>query len=335
MTQTTGKSRTAFCNVLAQERGLDAAGYAGVFDTAFLLELPLPWPRAILLEPDKLPPELVQLIQLFVDMPPEERPSVRPLFIAPDDAYSQAGYRRFVYFQRPAGSFAEFDRQEYLLPEDEVGKLIWALQQAPDDIPKFDAYKIAGDNVRDMLVCTHGSRDVACAKFGYPLFRQLRDDLASDDLRVWRVNHFGGHVFAPTLMDMPRGDYWAFVDPDDGRKIVQRQGDLTPLRSKFRGSAALPYGFAQALERDILLREGWQWLSYQRRGVELAKDEANDKQPQWADVRIDYRAADGSTSGAYQGRVEVKTHVETIGSTGDTKQHAYPQYVVTKLEQVE
>jgi len=323
----------AYCNVLAIEKGLDPAGYAGVFDTAFALELPLPWPRAILLEPDKLPPELVQLIGVYLNMPEEERPSIRPLFIAPDETYSTPGYRRFIYYTRPAGTFAEFDRHEYLMPEAEVGKLIWALQQAPETVAQFESYRVDNGDVRDIMVCTHGSVDVACAKFGYPLYRHLRDEMATDKLRVWRVNHFGGHVFAPTLMDMPRGDYWAFVDPDDGRRIIERDGDFTPLGKKYRGSAALPYGFAQAMERDILLREGWVWMTYQRQGIELAKDEGDS--PGWAEVRITYQSEDGSVQGAYEGRVTIADYVETIGSTGDEKTHAYPQYQVTRLEKVE
>ncbi len=326
-------STKAYCNVLAIEKGLDPAGYAGVFDTAFVLELPLPWPRAILLEPDKLPPELVQLIGVYLNMPEEERPSIRPLFIAPDVVYSKPGYRRYISYTRPVGAFAEFDRHEYLVPEAEVGKLIWAQQQEPDTLAQFDPYRVDNGDVRDIMVCTHGSRDVACAKFGYPLYRHLRDEVATDKLRVWRVNHFGGHVFAPTLMDMPRGDYWAFVDPDDGCRIVERDGDFTPLGKKYRGSAALPYGFAQAMERDILLRESWVWTTYQRQGIELAKDEGDS--PGWADVRITYQSGDGSVRGAYEGRVTIADHIETIGSTGDEKTHAYPQYQVTRLEKIE
>ncbi|NDJ62396.1 MAG: hypothetical protein GYB67_14810, partial [Chloroflexi bacterium] len=134
-------------------------------------------------------------------------------------------------------------------------------------------------------------------------------------------------------MDMPRGDYWAFVDPEDGRHIIERDGDFSPLGKKYRGSAALPYGFAQAMERDILLREGWVWTTYQRQGIELTKD-AGDPQG-WAEIRITYQSGDGSVRGAYEGRVTIAAHVETIGSTGDEKPHAYPQYQVTRLEKVE
>ena len=326
----TGQQGKLFCNVLAIEKGLDAAGYAGVFDTAFALEMPLPWSKALLLDPDKMPPELLQLVQVNLDMPEEARPRIRPLFIAPDDEYSQVGYRRFISYQRTGDAIAEFAKTEYMMPEADVGKLIWALSQEPDRLPQFDPYKVNTYGVRDIMVCTHGSVDVACAKFGFPLYRYLRDNLTDEYVRVWRVNHFGGHVFAPTLMDMPKGDYWGFIDEDDARLIVEREGDLTTLHKKYRGWAGLPYGFAQAMERDILMREGWQWQAYHKQADILEQDTANDH-PEWMTVRIAYRSTDGLISGAYEGRVTIGERINTIGSTDTDEAYSYPQYSVQNL----
>ncbi len=323
----------AFCNVLAQEKGLDPAGYAGVFDTMFLLEQPLPWPRAILFEPTIVPPELTRLVQMYEKMQKDQRPSILPLFIAPDEVYSIPGYRRFIYFTRPSGTFDQFDRQEYLMPEDKVGKIIWALQQTPDEVSNYDSYKVDSVRIRDILVCTHGSVDAACARFGYPLYRYLRDEAAREDVRVWRVNHFGGHVFAPTLMDMPRGDYWAFVDRADGKQIVERAGDIAQLHKRFRGNAALSGSFAQVLEREILMREGWKWLSYQRRSVEVAEvANEDDERLSSATIRIEYQSKDETVRGTYEGYVRVKHHIETIGSTGDENVFPYPQFEVAELK---
>ncbi|MEM9955414.1 MAG: sucrase ferredoxin [Chloroflexota bacterium] len=330
MTATQTSNSKAFCNVLAMEKGLDAAGYAGVFETAFALEMPLPWSRALLLDTDKMPAELTQIVQIYLDTPPEDRPSFRPLFIAPDDEYSVAGYRRFISYTRQSGAIATFEQTEYLMPEADVGKLIWALSQNPDDVSQFDQYKVEHDEVRDIMVCTHGSVDVACAKFGFPLYRYLRDNLADEKLRVWRVNHFGGHVFAPTLMDMPKGDYWGFVDEDDARLIVERAGNLEPLHNKYRGWAGLPYGFAQAMERDILMQEGWQWQTYLKQGIILDTD-SDEENPKWADVRIEYHSQNNSVSGAYEGRIVVDKHITTIGSTDADEDYPYPQYRVLDL----
>lgn len=55
------------------------------------------------------------------------------------------------------------------------------------------------------LVCTHGSRDRCCAKWGMPVFEALR---ARDPHRVWQSSHLGGHRFAPTLVALPFGLMW-------------------------------------------------------------------------------------------------------------------------------
>ena len=44
-----------YCNCLAQERGLDPAGYAADADTIVLLETPLPWRDDIYDKPGALP----------------------------------------------------------------------------------------------------------------------------------------------------------------------------------------------------------------------------------------------------------------------------------------
>ena len=74
--------------------------------------------------------------------------------------------------------------------------------------------------------CTHGTVDVACARFGYPLYRYLRDGFGGEEggVRVWRASHFGGHVFAPTLIDLPSGLYWAYVTPAQARPLIERSG---------------------------------------------------------------------------------------------------------------
>jgi hypothetical protein len=323
-------STKAYCNVLARENGLDPAGYAGVFDSAFALELPLPWPHTILYAPERLPPELAKLIEMVLSMPEEEQPRIRPLFIAPDDAYSKVDYRRLIYYTRPAGPFARFERVEYLVPENEVGALMWAFYHQSPELADYDTYIVPSADVRDIMVCTHGSHDVACAKFGYPLYSHLRERFDGSDVRVWRVNHFGGHVFAPTLIDFPKGDYWAYIDPEDGERLVAQEGDISALRGKYRGWAGMPYGFAQAMEREILMREGWVWQTYHKRGIELTKDESDD--PKWAEVRIEYASPEGTILGSYEGRVTVGSKVETIASSNEPKTYGYPQYTVTRLE---
>ncbi|MEM9775174.1 MAG: sucrase ferredoxin [Chloroflexota bacterium] len=115
---------------------------------------------------------------------------------------------------------------------------------APNKVPN-------GDQIRDIMVCTHGTVDVACARFGIPVFKKLEKKYGSDQLRIWRVSRFGGHLFAPTLMDFPTGDYWAYVEEKQAAQIIERHGDPAALRGHYRGWAALPLGHAHAAERNM------------------------------------------------------------------------------------
>ncbi len=228
-----------------------------------------------------------------------------------------------------AGAFAAYDKVEYLVPEAERGPLLWAWYQQPDELPRFDCWRDrASDDTREILVCTHGSVDAACGKFGYPLYHLLRQQQANASLRVWRVSHFGGHVFAPTLIDMPSGHFWAYVEPPQAVQIARREGEVAALRGHYRGWSGLESGFLQAAERELWQRYGWQWFDFQRVGVIRAKDETGDE-PRWAEVEISYRAPDGST-GRCRARVETAEPITTISTTGQPYTHPYAQYLVTE-----
>lgn len=324
---------SAFCNCLAQERGLDPAGHAGAFQDAIILEVPLPWRPDMYARAGALPQEVIDLLDLWLKryQAGEGYPH-RPLMVAPDAEYSRAGYRRVMVYTRQAGRVAAFEKLEYQVPESEVGALAWALFEARERLGRFERYRLLeASSVRDLLVCTHGSIDAACAKFGFPLYRSLRREHAHEGLRVWRVSHFGGHVFAPTMMDMPTGHYWAYVNEAQAEAIVRRSGDVAALRGHYRGWAGLEPGFAQAAERDAWQQVGWTWVDYHRAGKLVALDTASES-PRWAEVQLEYTTPDGRERGIWQAHVEVIRHVETPHTTSNPALHAYPQYEVTRLE---
>ena len=329
MTDIIQTNEKTYCNVAAQALGLDPGGYAGHFHDAVLIETALPWKRELYEAAGALPQEAIDLMALWLHRYHETGVyGHRPLLIAPDPVYSQPGYRRVIYYERPTGPFAHYARQEYLIPEEDTGILLWALFEAKATLGQFAAYRVnLAHDQRDILVCTHGTIDVACAKFGYPLYRHLRDTYADDHLRVWRVSHFGGHVFAPTLMEMPTGHYWAYIGEEQAAQIVQRQGDVTKLRGHYRGWAGVPAGFAQAAERELWQREGWAWFDYAKEGEVLTQDPDAEK-PTWAEVWITHDTPDGK-AGADTVRVEVENWIETFGTTGHAETYPYAQYAMT------
>jgi hypothetical protein len=316
------RAGAAYCNVAARALDLAPAGHADSFDDVLLLETPLPWKHEIYQQAGALPQELIELLALW-----------RKQFEA-----GRQGFRRVICFKRPAAAFAHFTRHEFLAPEEVTGALIRALYVAPDQLPTFASYRVPdraddGQPVRDLLVCTHGAIDVACAKFGYPLYRFLRDAFAGEALRIWRVSHFGGHVFAPTLLDLPAGHYWAYVGEAQAAQIVRRDGAVAALCGHYRGWAGLPSGFAQAAEGAMWQHAGWPWFDYDREEIAPAAGAPVPAAHQTS-VRIAYRTPSGA-AGICTASVEVTHTVNTRHSTAGAAHYDYPQYRVTALSQTE
>ncbi|MCG8349720.1 MAG: hypothetical protein MI924_18295, partial [Chloroflexales bacterium] len=259
-------SEKNFCSVCARQAGLDPSGYAAAHDQLLAIETPLPWPATMFREPGTLPHELLEMIKILRQEHMQGRPvRIRPIAIAPDPEYSRPGFRRVLFYQRPNDPCAAFTQQEYLAPQAELGPLCWALLRDPAALPRFEAYYQPTGDMRDLMVCTHGTVDAACGKFGFPLYKLLRERhaaLSGGRLRVWRVTHFGGHVFAPTMIDMPHGSYWAYIGAEEAALLVQRCGDVGRLRGHYRGWSGLAAPFLQVLERELFLRYGWPWLDY-------------------------------------------------------------------------
>lgn len=339
--QTSAQSK--FCSVCARQAGLDPVGYAHAYTHVVAVEIALPWPASMYDEPGTFPQELLDLRQRAVEAYQQGKPfTVGALAIAPDKAYSQPGYRRALSYRRPSGSFAKFEREEYLVPEAMIGPLCWALLVEHAMLPVFDVYRQPPAATRDLMVCTHGTIDAACAKFGIPLYRQLRRmaDQSGGRYRAWRVSHFGGHVFAPTLLDMPEFRYWAYVEPDKAGPLAEHVGDAMDLRECYRGWAGFDSPFLQAAERDLFVRHGWSWLDYLKTGSLLEHEacyvgDPDATEPTCAEVRIDYTAPDGHEHGVYVAHVEAAQQVECIYSTAEQETYSYPQYTVTRIERVE
>lgn len=343
MTTTTQASDISrFCSVCARQAGLDAAGNAYGYNHLLAVEIPLPWPESMYEKPGVLPQELLDLRKLLIEAYHRgESIRVSAYAIAPDTVYSQPGYRRILSYRCPEGAASAYRQEEYLVPEDQCGPAAWALLIDHKNLDRFEQYRLPATGARDLMVCTHGAIDAACAKFGFPIYRQLRQlaDQSEGKLRAWRVSHFGGHVFAPTLLDMPEFRYWGYIEREEAELLATRRGDIARLRHCYRGWAGFESNLLQVAERELMMRYGWPWLDFKIEGRVLAQDEAaapgdHDAQPAWAEVQINYTAPDGSEHGSYTARVELNGHVESIYSTNHPETYNYPQYIVTQLERL-
>ena len=296
-----------FCSDISQAVGESPIGTAGNYDYWLVVELPQPWSEIALDQNESLKPYLEKIKYLVY----KKGVKLRPLAIAPDPDYSQTGYTRVLFYSRPSELFSHYQRDEYLIPETELGNLASALLIEPERLPNYSDYKQANDYSHDIFVCTHGNVDVACSRYGYPLYQTWRQQ-ANDQFRVWRCSHFGGHRFAPTAITLPDGHYWGRLTPETLPLIIHQQGDINQLQSYYRGWTGLDQ-WAQIAEREILLNRGWDWLNYLKTGEVMEADQTDKN---WARVRITYSSPDGTDQGSYEAKIETTGELTTSGESG-------------------
>jgi hypothetical protein len=313
--------------VVSQANAEDPAGTGKPFTGYLLVEVAPPWKYDVG-ESRRFPEGLWEAVKGLWDAGIIEKFTA----IMPNPEYSREGHTRVILLRRPFGPFfAAYERVEYLAPEGEVVALVEALAEEPDGPSRFTRYREDRSRVRDILVCTHGSHDVCCSRFGYPLYEDLRQEYGAASegrLRVWRTSHLGGHRFAPNLIDLPEGRYWGHLKPEALENLVLRNEPVSEMWRFYRGWAGLNGKFEQIAEREILVREGWEWIGHLKRGRTLEVDEEESR----AEVRIEYTAQDGSVSGAYEATVEGSGSVMTLASSGRGALEEAMQYHVSRLE---
>ncbi|MEM1395099.1 MAG: sucrase ferredoxin, partial [Cyanobacteria bacterium P01_H01_bin.150] len=296
------------------------------------------WPQEIF----QKNPTIKSLVGLFQELVSQHEIKLKPILIAPDREYSNPGFTRIFYYYRPATLFSQFEKQEFIVPENKTVALVTAifkqLMQQPNDLPEFTQYQQQTSHIRELMVCTHTQVDLACGRFGTPLYRQLRKEYAPADngkLRVWQTTHFGGHQFAPTLIDLPQGWLWGHLEPSVLNLLVEQNGSVSTLGQYYRGWTGLNK-FEQIAEREIWMQFGWSWLDYLKTGKVLTMEEVVEEQkPDWAEVRIDFEKNDGSFTCAYEAKIEVCGEVmSAFNSARDMELEAVKQYRVSHLNMI-
>ncbi|MEH2215459.1 sucrase ferredoxin [Nostoc sp.] len=244
----------SFCALESLDVGEDPIANAYNFDFFVMIECPTPWTNEAF--NSKLVPEnLRNIVKEFA----ESEITVEFLLIS-NKELKQPDATRVLIYQKPTGLAQGYSKYELLLSDiAEVAPIIKKCLFEKN----LDNY-ISEPHTRDIFICTHGSRDKCCAKFGNPFYRQAKNivkGLGMNNVRIWQSSHFGGHRFAPTAIDFPEARYYARLDSESFSSILTRTGNLEFIKHIYRGWAILPEA-AQVLEREMILISGWQWLTY-------------------------------------------------------------------------
>ncbi|WP_392530433.1 sucrase ferredoxin [Nostoc sp. C117] len=249
---------TFFCSDYSREAGEDIIGSATNYQTYILVECPLPWTSEAF--NSKWVP---QNLRLLVEEVKRAKLPIRFLLIA-NDLSHKVNHTTLLIYQKKEGLSNGYHKQEFKLPNIEqvaavVQKWLWGISINSE---------VETNTARDILVCTHGSHDKCCARYGAPFYFKVTAttaDLNLENVRIWKSSHFGGHRFAPTVIDLPEGRYYGVLDPDLFRSILTRTGDIQCLNKVYRGWGILPAAL-QTLEKELILHEGWDWFNYKVAG---------------------------------------------------------------------
>lgn len=230
-----------------------------------LVEWPLPWPRDVREIPDLAP----------VLSAAAER-HIRVLVVS--SGQGEVTNHTVCLHARPGRldePFVRYACTETSRPREAVvSGALGLLAGAPGDVEP---------PATDVVVCTHGQRDICCGGAGTNLHAALAGRTAAG-VRTWRSSHQGGHRFAPTALFLPDATSWAFLDVLTVLDILDRRCPVGDLVSRYRGLAAIGDPRVQALEGVAFAEIGWDWLSRARGGRVLGTGR----------VEVTGRAADGT-----------------------------------------
>ncbi|MBD2446698.1 sucrase ferredoxin [Nostoc sp. FACHB-152] len=245
---------TFFCSDYTREVGEDLIGSATNYETYILVECPPPWTTDAF--NSRWVPKNLHLLAEEIN---KAKLPIRFLVIA-NDVSHKADQTTLLIYQKKQGFSNGYQKYEFHLPNiEQVAGVVkkWLHNKTAD-------YPVYTDPTRDILVCTHGSHDKCCARYGNPFYFHATATIANlnlDNVRLWKSSHFGGHRFAPTAIDLPEARYYGVLDQDSFMSILTRTGDIKCLAKVYRGWGILPSPL-QVLERELILHHGWDWFNY-------------------------------------------------------------------------
>ncbi len=163
------------------------------------------------------------------------------------------------------------------------------------------------------LLCTNGRRDIACARFGLPVYQALA---VWGGESVWQTTHLGGHRFAATGVSLPDGIVYGRLAVADVPVLwdAHRQRRIAP--AFYRGRSCWPQPI-QAAEYFLRQETGIDTLPGFR--LEDAVPKAGGR---WV---VRFAAIDGGAIATVQVREEPDA-LQVILSSAEMVPTAVPQF---------
>jgi len=273
------------CADAARARGEPVAASASRYSRFLLLEVPGPWGSSAL------------------DDRNLGAPVARALARAAADAKANVLLIRRPGRQRPAaggagaGSAGHVPRAWALADITPAAeRVLWGSWDSPDDLLRLDLTAALPDAAADSgpqrvaLICTNGKRDQCCALRGRPVAETLAAVPGWDS---WESTHLGGHRFAATVMLLPTGDMFGWLDQRTAVAAVERFDAGQFLLSHYRGRAGQPLPAQAALHAAAVRLGDSRRHAFRLVEIRQAAVAESDDAERW-EVLVSHRAERGT-----------------------------------------
>ena len=227
--------RNFFCSELSLATKEEMFGTVPRVDIWFLLEYKQSWDKKAF-SCSKIPDVIKKRFSEYIGSIPNSRLQLIKRHKNPDD-----GIKFYIgVSQELEPKLFEFSLSKY----EEI--LSW-------DIPAIISGSSSLRKEPLFLVCTHGTHDKCCGKFGMPLYMETVKQ--ENGFLTWQCTHLGGHRFAANFLCLPHGIYYGRVRERDLGNLIREYKKQNICLEIYRGRSCYTSD-AQAAEYFLRTSSG-------------------------------------------------------------------------------
>jgi len=233
-------NKKGFCSQIARSSGVSISGSATESSMWLLIEKPTPWGSNALSDS-----ELSKNLKNHILEWESRKDNRRVQFIRRYTGKFDISGRINIFL-----SCTVHPTKTYRTTIKKYGEL---LDIDLDEITKRPSILDEHDQLL-FLTCTNGQRDACCAKWGREMYEAMSKVTSNE---TWQTTHLGGHRFAPTLLVLPHGSQYGWLEPDEADPLVEAHcEDRLHSLDYYRGHVGFPSP-VQAAASFLREREGY------------------------------------------------------------------------------